>query len=213
MAFDRATGDPVPVRLLKTNARSLVRHHMHQEQKFRGGGHDQTGVLERRRVFAIAVQSIGKEADDIEEEAIDEAEQPDEYQMSGADLHRLRDATAAAQAEGGFSDRMLIEAAGVSRRTLMAFRAGWKTERAAAIRLTTAAETLRRNAVSTGPETAGVIAIAHDLAAELGGVAALAREIGVTRQYVNRILKGERPTSERVARRIQQAQTRWIKTR
>lgn len=208
LAFDRATGDPVPVRLLKTNARSLARYHMHQEQKFRGGGYDQTGVLTRRRVFAIAVQSIGKEADDFEEEAIDEAGPPDEYQVSGADLHRLRGATAAAQAEGGFSDRVLIEAAGVSRRTLTAFRAGRKTERAAAIRLTTAAETLRRNAASTGPETAGLIAIAHDLAAELGGVAALAREVGLTRQYVNRILKGERPISEQVARLIQQAKTR-----
>lgn len=208
LAFDRVTGDPVPIRLLKTNARSLVRYHMHQEQKFRGGGCDQTGVLTRRRVFAIAVQSIGKEADDIEEEAIGEAEPPDEYQMSGADLHRLRDATDAAQAEGGFSDRMLIETAGVSRRTLVAFRAGQKTDRAAAIRLTTAAETLRRSAASTGTETAGLIMMARELAADMGGAAGLAREIGVTRQYVSRLLKGERPISEQIACLIQQAKTR-----
>lgn len=211
LAFDRATGDPVPVRLLKTNARSLVRYHMHQEQKFRGGGYDLTGVLARRRVFAIAVQSIGKEADDIEVEAIDEAEPPDEYAMSGADFRRLRDATAAAQVEGGFSDRMLIEAAGVSRRTLVAFRAGRKTDRAGAIRLTTAAETLRQNAVSTAPETAGLIIMARELAADVGGAAALAREIGVTRQYVSRLLKGERPISEQVARQIQRARTRRSK--
>lgn len=210
LAFDRVTGDPVPARLLKTTARSLVRYHMHEEQKFRGGGYDQTGFLARRRVFAIAVQSIGKEADDIEEEAIDEAEPPDEYAMSGSDLQRLRDAVSAAQTEGGFSDRMLIEKAGVSRRTLIAFRAGRKIDRAGAVRLATAAETLRRKAASTGPKTAG--SVAGDLAADMGGAAALAREIGLTRQYVNRILKGERPISEQVARRIQQAQTRRSRT-
>ncbi len=212
LAFDRATGDPVPVRLLKTNARSLVRYHMHQEQKFRGGGYDQTGILARRRVFAIAVQSIGKEADDIEEEAIDEAEPPNEYAMSGADFQRLRDATAAAQVEGGFSDRTLIETAGVSRRTLAAFRAGQKIDRTAAMRLATAAETLRRKAASSRPETAGVVTTMRDLAAELGGAAALAREIAVTRQYANRLLKGERPISEQVARRVQQAKTRRTET-
>ena len=43
---------------------------MHPETKFRGGDFDQRGTLERRHLFALARQSIGKEADDIEENSV-----------------------------------------------------------------------------------------------------------------------------------------------
>jgi len=43
---------------------------------------------------------------------------------------------------------------------------------------------------------------AEVLARELGSVAALASAMGMTRQYVGRILKGERPVSDDFAREI-----------
>ena len=47
--FDRRTGQPVPWNELKTYARTLVRHHLHAESKFRGGEDNERGHLRRRR--------------------------------------------------------------------------------------------------------------------------------------------------------------------
>jgi hypothetical protein len=66
-AFDRERGGDIPASWLKSHARSLVRYHLHPETKFQGGEYDQRGPLKRRHVFALAQQSIGKEADNIEE--------------------------------------------------------------------------------------------------------------------------------------------------
>jgi hypothetical protein len=66
-AFDRERGAAIPASWLKSHARSLVRYHLHPETKFQGGDFDQRGPLKRRHVFALAQQSIGKEADNIEE--------------------------------------------------------------------------------------------------------------------------------------------------
>jgi hypothetical protein len=65
--FDRKTGDPVPWEWLKSYSRSLVRHHLHSEMKFRGGDDDEHGRLHRRHVQPWAVIPIGKEADNLEE--------------------------------------------------------------------------------------------------------------------------------------------------
>jgi hypothetical protein len=66
-AFDRERGGDIPASWLKSHAQSLVRYHLHLETKFQGGEYDQRGPLKRRHVFALAQQSIGKEADNIEE--------------------------------------------------------------------------------------------------------------------------------------------------
>ena len=79
-AFDRERGDDIPASWLKSHARSLVRYHLHPETKFQGGEYDQRGPLKRRHVFALAQQSIGKEADNIEEnEFIGEDADPPHY--------------------------------------------------------------------------------------------------------------------------------------
>jgi hypothetical protein len=65
-AFDRERGGDIPASWLKSHARSLVRYHLHPETKFQGGEYDQRGPLKRRHVFALAQQSIGKEADNID---------------------------------------------------------------------------------------------------------------------------------------------------
>ena len=109
-AFDRERGDAIPASWLKSHGRSLVRYHLHPETKFPGGDFDQRGPLKRRHVFALAQQSIGKEADNIEEnEFIGEDTGPADY---GVELHD-RAALAAAvfdiQRQYGISDRRLLE--------------------------------------------------------------------------------------------------------
>jgi hypothetical protein len=84
-AFDRERGEPIPASWLKSHARSLVRYHLHPETKFQGGEFDERGRLKRRHIFALAQQSIGKEADNIEEnEFIGEDTGPPDY---GVELH------------------------------------------------------------------------------------------------------------------------------
>ena len=88
-AFDRERGDPVPASWLKSHARSLTRYHLHLETKFQGGEYDQLGPLKRRHVFALAQQSIGKEADNIEEnEFIGEDADPPHYGVYRSRRHR-----------------------------------------------------------------------------------------------------------------------------
>jgi hypothetical protein len=79
-AFDRERGGAIPGSWLKSHGRTLVRYHLHPETKFHGGDFDQRGPLTRRHVFALARQSIGKEADNIEEnEFIGEDTGPPDY--------------------------------------------------------------------------------------------------------------------------------------
>jgi hypothetical protein len=69
-AFDREPPwEPVPLAWLRTYAEALRQYHIHPETKFLGGGHMQTGPLMRRHVFASAVEYIGKEADNWEEDS------------------------------------------------------------------------------------------------------------------------------------------------
>jgi hypothetical protein len=84
-AFDRERGLEVPASWLISHGRSLVRYHLHPESKFRGGDYDQHGALRRRHVIAFAIQAIGKEADDIEEnEFIGEDTGPTGLPMAGS---------------------------------------------------------------------------------------------------------------------------------
>ena len=79
-AFDRERGGAIPASWLKSHARSLVRYHLHPETKLQGGDFDQRGPLKRRHIFALAHQSMGKEADNIEEnEFIGEDADPPHY--------------------------------------------------------------------------------------------------------------------------------------
>jgi hypothetical protein len=120
-AFDRERGDAIPASWLKSHARSLVRYHLHPETKFQGGEYDQRGSLKRRHVFALAQQSIGKEADNIEEnEFIGEDADPPHYGVELTDRAAIAAAVFDVQQRYGISDRGLIEEAKVSTTLLQA---------------------------------------------------------------------------------------------
>ena len=123
---------PFPASWLKSHARSLVRYHLHPETKFQGGEYDQRGPLKRRHVFALAQQSIGKEADNIEEnEFIGEDADPPHYGVELTDRAAIAAAVFDIQQRYGISDRRLIDEAKVSHHTL----AGLKEGKRIAVRL------------------------------------------------------------------------------
>src|SRR5208337_2299713 len=124
-AFDRERGWGIPASWLKSHGRSLVRYHLHPETKFQGGDFDQRGPLRRRHVFALAQQSIGKEADNIEEnEFIGEDAGPPDYGVVLHDRATLAAAVFDIQKRYGISDRKLLEEAKVSHHTLDGLREG-----------------------------------------------------------------------------------------
>ena len=146
-AFDRERGEAIPASWLKSHGRSLVRYHLHPETKFQGGEYDQRGPLRRRHVFALAQQSIGKEADNIEEnEFIGEDAGPPDYGVVQHDRAALAAAVFDIQKRYGISDRRLLEEAKVSHHTLAGLREGKRIADASLMKLFRAAEALRQEA-------------------------------------------------------------------
>lgn len=79
-AFDRRTGEPIPIENLKTVKQVLVQYHLHPEDKFHNGDFGDCGATRRRHILVNEIQHIGKEANHWEEQAhlgFDEEEQID----------------------------------------------------------------------------------------------------------------------------------------
>jgi len=64
-AFDRETGEPVPLEFLKSYAETLRHYHLSAEDKFENGSPWDTGLTNRRHVVATEVFLIGKEANKV----------------------------------------------------------------------------------------------------------------------------------------------------
>jgi hypothetical protein len=142
LAFDRKTGHPIPMELLISLGRSLVRYHLHPEGKFWGGDYDQRGQLSRRHVFAEAIQPIGKETDDLEErEFVGSDDGVIEYDPSPEDRAKL--AAVIKRAVKEFGLRLLAETAKVSHHGAIRIQRGQATPNRALIALGDAAQTLR----------------------------------------------------------------------
>jgi transcriptional regulator with XRE-family HTH domain len=201
-AFDRRTGQPIDTASLKTLARSLVRYHLHSETKFLGGEDDAVGTLRRRHIKALAIQSIGKEADALEDrQFLGEGDADISYPLEGADFARLFAHAWSLQTQLGVSDRELATRARISHHTLAKLRrSGGSVEDAT--RLVQAMEAFRNERHEIARTEADTLKIAVAHAESLGGAAALAKRLGFSRQYVGRILKGERPVSHDFARKL-----------
>jgi hypothetical protein len=202
-AFDRERGGDIPASWLKSHARSLVRYHLHPETKFQGGDYDQRGPLKRRHVFALAQQSIGKEADNIEEnQFIGEDGDPPHY---GVEL-TARAAIAAAvfdiQKRYGISDRKLLDEAKVSHHTLAGLREAKPIADASLMKLFRAAEALRQEADPVAAAMDKALKDLRRLKETVGGRNKLAKLLSVTGPYIGRVLSGEKPMTEELAKRI-----------
>ena len=177
---------------------------MHPEPKFRGGDLDERGTLRRRRVHVWAVTSIGKEADSLEErEVLGEGEDDTiAWPMAGPDRRQLAAGIVDLLRERRVSERELTARAGVSHHTLAALRNGRSVTSLSLLKLARASEDLRQviatlEAGNDRWRNAGL-----ELAQRFGGVSALASLLRLSRQYVGRVLKAEKPMSPQMARRL-----------
>jgi hypothetical protein len=147
-AFDRERDETIPESWLKSLARSLIRYDLHPETKFRGGDYDQRGLLQRRHVFALAHQMIGKEADHIDEsELMRDDAGAEQFPAPTAECKRLAAYVFDVQESCGMSDRELTEAAKVSPHTLRALRRGMAISNDSLAKMVRAAEAERHAAV------------------------------------------------------------------
>ena len=67
---DRETGEPVSREWLRSYADVLRAYHIHPETKFLGGRPADAGTLLRRHIFVDAIEHIGKEGDNWEEDEL-----------------------------------------------------------------------------------------------------------------------------------------------
>ena len=202
-AFDRERGGDIPASWLKSHGRSLIRYHLHPETKFQRGEFDQRGPLRRRHVFALAQQSIGKEADNIEEnEFIGEDAGPPDYGVVLHDRATLAAAVSDIQRQYDISDRKLLEEAKVSRHTLAGLREGKRIADAPLMKLFRAAEDLRQEADPKAAAMDKALKELRRLREHVGGRNKVAKLLGVTGPYIGRVLSGEKPMTEELAKRI-----------
>src|SRR5208337_3453219 len=195
----------IPASWLKSHGRSLVRYHLHPETKFQGGDFDQRGPLRRRHVFALAQRSIGKEADNIEEnEFIGEDAGPPDYGVVLHDRATLAAAVFDIQNRYNISDRRLLEEAKVSHHTLAGLREGKRIANASLMKLFRAAEALRQEADPIAAAMDKALGDLRRLRDQVGGRNMLAKLLGFTGPYIGRVLSGEKPMTEALVEKVAQ---------
>jgi hypothetical protein len=201
--FDRRTGEPVPWQWLKSYRRTLVRHHLHSEMKFLGGVDDERGILRRRHVHAWAAIPIGKEADNLEErQTIGEDDDAVQWSLASTDRKRIARDIEEVLAAHRISDRTLWSRAGVSHHTLADLRKGWRVTELSLLSLAQAAEELRQEALVIEAERGHWLEEIRKLVAEAGSIARLAEQLGVSRQYLGRVMRGEKSVTNELVNRL-----------
>jgi hypothetical protein len=151
----------------------------------------------------MTFEAIGKETDNIEaQEYVQDEEGPIEHPLILADQDRLLTFIELGQAEANFSDADLCKAASVSHHSLANLRAGKKISPTIVKRLASKAEDLRRASFERQDDDAEWIRRAENISAELGSTSRLAAKMGMTRQWVGRVMKGQRSVTNEFRSRL-----------
>jgi transcriptional regulator with XRE-family HTH domain len=145
----------------------------------------------------LAQQSIGKEADNIEEnEFIGEDADPPHYGVELTDRAAIAAAVFDIQERYGISDRKLLDEAKVSHHTLAGIKEGKRIADVSLMKLFRAAEALRLEADPIAAAMDKALKDLRRLKEKVGGRNKLARLLGVSGPYIGRVLKGDKPMTE-----------------
>lgn len=201
-AFDRETGEPVPVAALLTVAEALALYHLHPESKFHNADYLDRGVTQRRHVRVTGIRHIGKEANRLEEQqilGIDDDAQPD-YGLLPDDFEtRVMVLRATAKA---FGVAELARRAGMSAKVARRILKGPALAPLALTgRLCVAVAALEGEAKERAKRHGELIAWAAKQRDELG-IAAFARLFGLDAKNLTKALDGKRNFSEATVTRL-----------
>ena len=201
-AFDRETGEPVPIGALQTVAEALALYHLHPESKFLNADYLDRGVTKRRHIQVTGIRHIGKEANRLEEQqflGVDDGAQPD-YGLLPDDIE-ARGATLQAAVEA-FGMAELARRAGMSAKVARRVKADPSSAAVAQLEaLAQAARNLGHDAAQRADRNADLIAWAISRRAELG-IAAFARSVRYDAKNLAKMLTGSRALSEDVVARL-----------
>jgi transcriptional regulator with XRE-family HTH domain len=158
-------------------------------------------VLQRRHVEVWAALPIGKEADNLDErEAIGEGDDDAlEWGFARTDQLRLVDEVEGILQSYGISDRTLIGRSRISHHTLSDLRAGRRLLPQALLRIAAAADELRREAEDKEGERSRSLMEVRDFVARVGTGNKAADLLGVSRPYLHRMLRGQKPVTPKIA--------------
>ncbi|MGO4705785.1 hypothetical protein AB4072_08415 [Microvirga sp. 2MCAF38] len=202
--FDRETGEPITVDVLKTYREALAQYHLHPESKFLNGNYMDRGATRRRHVFASSIEHIGKEANRWEQQfylGLDQSAQL-EYGSSPQEnanlVKRLKEASAQ------IGQRALSAELGVSRNHLTRLI---KNE---ALRLTP--EQIARidsilvraageRELQGDRETVIRSQLAQSIATE--GLSVIAKKLGIDPSNLRKVVAGRRRLGTKLTRRLQ----------
>ena len=204
-AFDRERGGAIPGVLAKVPCAQSGPLPSPSRDQIPGRRVRPTRTLKRRHVFALAQQSIGKEADNIEEnEFIGEDADPPDYGVELTDRAAIAAAVFDIQNRYGISDRRLLEEAKVSHHTLAGLREGKRIGDASLMKLFRAAEALRQEADPVAAAMDTALKDLRRLKEKVGGRNKLAKLLGVTGPYIGRVLQRGKADDGGVGRKLAQ---------
>jgi hypothetical protein len=132
-AFDRETGEPVSVEVLKSYRKALAQYHLHPESKFLNGDYLDRGVTRRRPVKAVGIRHIGKEANHWEEQFFVGYDPEEEVDYGLGDTTHTQLAALAREAADRIGQRELARQLGISRGTLARVLQGQRVRQPEAI--------------------------------------------------------------------------------
>jgi hypothetical protein len=154
----------------------------------------------------LAQQSIGKEADNIEEnEFIGEDADPPHYGVELTDRAAIAVALFDIQKRYGISDRKLLDEAKVSHHTLAGLKEGKRIADTSLMKLFRGAEALRQEADPRATAMDRALKDLRRLKEKVGGRNKLAKVLGVTGPYIGRVLSGEKPMTEDLMRKLRES--------
>jgi hypothetical protein len=141
--FDRDTGIPVPIKVLKTYKYSVAQYHLRPEHKFSNGNYAECGPTKRRHVQPIAVRHLGKESTRWEEKFYvgNEGGAEIDYGSGPQDSKEFLDRLRAEIVTVG--QRELSRRTGISRRTISRLLEGEKVRLEIKIKLNNATRKCR----------------------------------------------------------------------
>jgi DNA-binding phage protein len=147
--FDRNTSKAVPVSILKTYREAMADYAWRPESKFENAERESTGITQRRRIEAIAIEYIGKEANRLEEQYY-LGELPDaQIEYGGHPIGQKQLIACLKQWVEEHGMETLASAAGISRQQLHAILSrGAIPKRVTILRLCSAIARLREEASS-----------------------------------------------------------------
>jgi len=201
--FDRDSGKPVPVSMLRTYSQVLAQYHLRPESKFLNADYRDSGTTHRRHVTVHAIINIGKEANRWEEQSYVGAYGPEpelEYGIVREDQRKALKAVRNAADE--FGQRALVKAAGISLTHISAVVTGGATPTKTTLaRITRAVEMLRRDRIEAETKARVILERAKAACEEIG-LHKFAARAKIDPGNLSAVLNGKRMPSARMLMRM-----------